>query len=147
MAIEERTGNGSIRSRAYPVVVSPGAGNHFHRQPGDQWWVVQEGEVSYTVAGQPPHLGKAGKFVYLARHDSPQPKPLEGSRALDTAQYDRQGQPQTEQVPPRRSRYLSEHGSLTSPSSNRRTATMLRFSQRGLAKDLSRPRCSENNYG
>ena len=44
----------------------------------------------------------------------------------------------TGRTSPRRSRYLSEHGSLTSPSSNRRTATMLRFSQRGLAKDLSR---------
>jgi hypothetical protein len=44
----------------------------------------------------------------------------------------------TGRTSPRRSRYLSEHGSLTSPSSNRRTGTMLRFSQRGLAKHLSR---------
>ena len=40
-------------------------GNQFHRHPGDQWWAVQEGEVTFTIKGQQPRLMKAGEFVYL----------------------------------------------------------------------------------
>ena len=35
------------------VTMPPGAGNQFHRHPGDQWTAVQEGEVTFTVKGKP----------------------------------------------------------------------------------------------
>ena len=49
------------------VTMPPGAGNQFHRHPGDQWWAVQEGEVTFTVKGQAPRVLKAGEFVYVPR--------------------------------------------------------------------------------
>jgi quercetin dioxygenase-like cupin family protein len=57
----------SRQVRMQNVVIPPGAGNQFHRHPGDQWWAVQEGEVTVTIKGQPPRLLKAGEFVYLPR--------------------------------------------------------------------------------
>jgi quercetin dioxygenase-like cupin family protein len=53
--------------RLQSVVIPAGAGNVFHRHPGDQWWAVQEGEVTYTIKGQPPRVLKAGEFVYVPR--------------------------------------------------------------------------------
>jgi site-specific DNA recombinase len=53
--------------RLQSVVIPAGAGNQFHRHPGDQWWAVQEGEVTYTIKGQPPRVLKAGEFVYVPR--------------------------------------------------------------------------------
>ena len=53
--------------RLQSVVIPPGAGNQFHRHPGDQWWAVQEGEVTYTIQGQPPRVLRAGEFVYVPR--------------------------------------------------------------------------------
>ena len=53
--------------RLQSVVIPAGAGNQFHRHPGDQWWAVQEGEVTFTVRGQAPRLMKAGDFVYVPR--------------------------------------------------------------------------------
>src|SRR5579871_3500754 len=53
--------------RLQSVVIPPGAGNQFHRHPGDQWWAVQEGEVTYTVKGEQPRLIKAGEYVYVPR--------------------------------------------------------------------------------
>src|SRR5882724_3806379 len=55
----------SRQVRLQSVVIPPGAGNQFHRHPGDQWWAVQEGEVTFTVRGQPPRLMKAGDYVYV----------------------------------------------------------------------------------
>ena len=49
------------------VTMPPGAGNQFHRHPGEQWWAVQEGEVTYTVRGQAPRVLKPGEFVYVPR--------------------------------------------------------------------------------
>ena len=49
------------------VTMPPGAGNQFHRHPGDQWWAVQEGEVTFTIKGQPPRVMKAGDYVYVPR--------------------------------------------------------------------------------
>jgi quercetin dioxygenase-like cupin family protein len=49
------------------VTMQPGAGNQFHRHPGDQWTAVQEGEVTYTVKGQPPLVLKAGDSNYVPR--------------------------------------------------------------------------------
>jgi len=53
--------------RLQSVIIPAGAGNQFHRHPGDQWWAVQEGEVTYTVKGQPPRVLKAGDFVHVPR--------------------------------------------------------------------------------
>ena len=50
--------------RLQSVVIPAGAGNQFHRHPGDQWWAVQEGEVVYTIKGQPPRTLKPGEFVH-----------------------------------------------------------------------------------
>jgi quercetin dioxygenase-like cupin family protein len=49
------------------IAVPPGAGNEFHRHPGDQWTAVQEGEVTFTIKGQPPVVLKAGEANYVAR--------------------------------------------------------------------------------
>jgi hypothetical protein len=35
------------------VTIPPGASNEFHRHNGDQWAAVQEGEVTFTIKGQP----------------------------------------------------------------------------------------------
>ena len=43
------------------------AGNPFHTHSGDQWQVVVEGEITYTVRGQEPKVLKAGEFVYIPR--------------------------------------------------------------------------------
>ena len=53
--------------RLQTVVIPPGAGNQFHRHPGDQWWAVQEGEVTYTVRGQAARTMKPGDWVYVPR--------------------------------------------------------------------------------
>ena len=42
-------------------------GNAFHTHNGDQWEVVVEGEITYTVRGQDPKVLKAGEFVYIPR--------------------------------------------------------------------------------
>jgi len=42
-------------------------GNPFHRHNGDQWQVVLEGEITFTVKDQPPKVLKAGEFVYIPR--------------------------------------------------------------------------------
>ena len=53
--------------RLQSVVIPPGAGNQFHRHPGDQWWAVQEGEVTFTVKGKPPQVLKVGDYNYVPR--------------------------------------------------------------------------------
>jgi quercetin dioxygenase-like cupin family protein len=49
------------------IAVPPGTGNEFHRHSGDQWTAVQEGEVTFTIKGQPPVVLKAGEANYVAR--------------------------------------------------------------------------------
>ncbi len=49
------------------ITVPPGAGNEFHRHAGDQWTAVQEGEVTFTIRGQPPVVLKAGEGNHVAR--------------------------------------------------------------------------------
>jgi quercetin dioxygenase-like cupin family protein len=49
------------------ITVPPGAGNEFHRHPGDQWTAVEEGEVTFTIKGQPPVVLKAGDSNYVPR--------------------------------------------------------------------------------
>src|SRR5467141_1428504 len=78
----------------------PGAGNQFHRHPGDQWWAVQEGEVTFTVKGQPPRLMKAGDYVYVPRGTIPRNQNVSKSpaRSIELNITDKD-KPQTEQVP------------------------------------------------
>jgi len=45
----------------------PGSGNEFHIHPGDQWSTVQEGEVTFTIKGQPPRVLKVGDSIYVPR--------------------------------------------------------------------------------
>jgi len=45
----------------------PGPGNPFHTHDGDQWQVVLEGEITFTVRGKEPRLLKAGEWVYIPR--------------------------------------------------------------------------------
>jgi quercetin dioxygenase-like cupin family protein len=42
-------------------------GNGFHTHSGDQWEAVIDGEITYTVKGQPPRVLKAGESVYIPR--------------------------------------------------------------------------------
>jgi len=86
--------------RLQNVVIPPGAGNQFHRHPGDQWWAVQEGEVTFTVKGQQPRVMKPGEFVYVPRgtihRNQNLSKPPARSIELNITDKDK---PQTEQVP------------------------------------------------
>jgi quercetin dioxygenase-like cupin family protein len=86
--------------RLQSVVIPPGAGNQFHRHPGDQWWAVQEGEVTFTVRGQQPRLMKAGEFVYVPRGTVHRNQNLSKlpARAIEINITDK-NKPQTEQVP------------------------------------------------
>jgi quercetin dioxygenase-like cupin family protein len=49
------------------IIVPPGAGNDFHRHSGDQWTAVQEGEVTFTIKGQPPVVLRAGDSNHVPR--------------------------------------------------------------------------------
>ena len=86
--------------RLQSVVIPPGAGNQFHRHPGDQWWAVQEGEVTFTVKGQPPRLMKAGDYVYVPRGTIHRNQNVSKSpaRSIELNITDKD-KPQTEQVP------------------------------------------------
>jgi quercetin dioxygenase-like cupin family protein len=86
--------------RLQSVVIPPGAGNQFHRHPGDQWWAVQEGEVTFTVRGQQPRLLKPGEFVYVRRGTIHRNQNLSGlsARAIELNITDKD-KPQSEQVP------------------------------------------------
>jgi quercetin dioxygenase-like cupin family protein len=42
-------------------------GNGFHSHNGDQWEAVVDGEITFTVKGQPPRVLKTGEFVYIPR--------------------------------------------------------------------------------
>ena len=85
--------------RLQSVVIPAGAGNQFHRHPGDQWWAVQEGEVTYTIKGQPPRVLKAGDFVYVPRGTIHRNQNVSGNsaRAIELNITDKD-KPQTEQV-------------------------------------------------
>ena len=82
------------------VVIPPGAGNQFHRHPGDQWWAVQEGEVTFTVKGQQPRVMKPGEFVYVPRGTIHRNQNLSKlpARSIELNITDKD-KPQTEQVP------------------------------------------------
>src|SRR5260370_3786232 len=60
------------------VTMPPGAGNQFHRHPGEQWTAVQEGEATFTVKGKPPQVLKAGGYKYRPRGTSHRQPNLSG---------------------------------------------------------------------
>jgi quercetin dioxygenase-like cupin family protein len=82
------------------ITVPPGAGNEFHRHYGDQWTAVQEGEVAFTIKGQPPVVLKAGDSNYVTRgtihrHQNLSDKP---ARYIVMNIFDK-GKPTAEAVP------------------------------------------------
>ena len=77
--------------RLQNVTLAPGGGNTFHRHPGDQWWAIQEGEVTFTINGQHPRVLKAGDYVYVPRDGSPQSESEQSSGARNRTQHHRQG--------------------------------------------------------
>jgi len=90
----------SRQVRLQSVVIPAGAGNQFHRHPGDQWWAVQEGEVTFTIKGQAPRVLKPGDYVYVPRGTIHRNQNLTNrpARSIELNITDK-GKPQTEQVP------------------------------------------------
>lgn len=86
--------------RLQNVTLMPGAGNTFHRHPGDQWWAIQEGEVTFTIKGQQPRVLKAGDYVYVPRGTVHRNQNLSNrpARAIELNITDKD-KPQTEQAP------------------------------------------------
>jgi len=81
------------------VTMPPGAGNEFHRHPGDQWTAVQEGEVTFTVKGKPPQVLKAGDYNYVPRGTVHRQQNLSGkpARYIEMRIFDK-GKPASEAV-------------------------------------------------
>ena len=86
--------------RLQNVTLAPGAGNTFHRHPGDQWWAIQEGEVTFTIKGRQPRVLKAGDYVYVPRGTIHRNQNLSNrpARAIELNITDKD-KPQTEQAP------------------------------------------------
>jgi quercetin dioxygenase-like cupin family protein len=86
--------------RMQNVVLPPGAANQFHRHPGDQWWTIQEGEITYTIKGQAPRVLKVGDYVYVPRGTIHRNQNLSNrpARAVEMNITDKD-KPQTEEVP------------------------------------------------
>ena len=81
------------------ITVPPGAGNEFHRHHGDQWTAVQEGEVTFTIKGQPPQVLKAGDYNYVPRGTIHRQQNLSDkpARYIEMRIFDK-GKPASEQV-------------------------------------------------
>lgn len=81
------------------VTMPPGAGNEFHRHPGEQWTAVQEGEVTFTIQGQPPKALKAGEYNYVPRGTVHRQQNLTNrpARYIEMRIFDK-GKPASEQV-------------------------------------------------
>jgi len=81
------------------VTMPPGAGNQFHRHPGEQWTAVQEGEVTFTVQGKPPQVLKAGDYNYVPRGTIHRQQNLSGrpARYIEMRIFDK-GVPASEQM-------------------------------------------------
>jgi quercetin dioxygenase-like cupin family protein len=81
------------------VVMPPGAGNQFHRHPGEQWTAVLDGEVTFTIKGQPPQVLKAGDSNHVPRGVIHRQQNLSGkpARYIEMRVFDK-GKPATEQV-------------------------------------------------
>jgi quercetin dioxygenase-like cupin family protein len=85
--------------RLQSVIIPAGASNQFHRHPGEQWWAVQEGEVTYTIKGQPARVLKVGEWVHVPRGTVHRNQNLSNApaRAIELNITDKDV-PQTEQV-------------------------------------------------
>ena len=83
------------------VTMPPGAGNQFHRHPGDQWTAIQEGEITFTVQGEPPRVLKAGDSNYVPRGTVHRQQNLSDkpARYIEMRVFDK-GVPAAEQVTP-----------------------------------------------
>jgi quercetin dioxygenase-like cupin family protein len=81
------------------VTMPPGAGNEFHRHPGEQWTAVQEGEVTFTIKGKPPQVLKAGEYNYVPRGTIHRQQNLSGkpARYIEMRIFDK-GKPASEAV-------------------------------------------------
>jgi quercetin dioxygenase-like cupin family protein len=62
---EPLTGDSSREIVAITVVLPPGASTGRHTHPGDQYTVVQEGELRVIVEGFAPKLFKAGEGFHI----------------------------------------------------------------------------------
>jgi quercetin dioxygenase-like cupin family protein len=49
------------------VILKPGGVVPFHTHPGDQWTVVEEGDVTVVIKGQPKKVLRPGESVFMAR--------------------------------------------------------------------------------
>lgn len=81
------------------VTMPPGAGNEFHRHPGDQWTAVQDGEVTFTIKGKPPQVLKTGDYNYVPRGTVHRQQNLSGkpARYIEMRIFDK-GKPASEPV-------------------------------------------------
>ena len=81
------------------VTMPPGAGNEFHRHPGEQWTAIQEGEITFTVKGKPPQVLKAGDYNYVPRGTVHRQQNLSGKQAryIEMRIFDK-GVPASEQM-------------------------------------------------
>jgi quercetin dioxygenase-like cupin family protein len=96
-------------------------GNGFHTHNGDQWEAVVEGEITFTVKGQPPRLLKTGEYVYIPRHGPSQREQEQSAGAHHGTADPGQGQA-AEQPGPLRRRAAIERGPLASRRPCRRRA-------------------------
>ena len=81
------------------VTMPPGAGNQFHRHPGDQWTAIQEGEITFTIKGKPPQVLKAGEYNHVPRGTIHRQQNLSGKQAryIEMRIFDK-GVPASEQM-------------------------------------------------
>ena len=81
------------------VTMPPGAGNQFHRHPGEQWTAIQEGEITFTVQGKPAQVLKAGDYNYVPRGTIHRQQNLSGksARYIEMRIFDK-GVPASEQM-------------------------------------------------
>jgi quercetin dioxygenase-like cupin family protein len=81
------------------VTMPPGAGNTFHRHPGEQWTAIQEGEITFTIQGKPPQVLKAGEYNYVPRGTIHRQQNLSGrpARYIEMRIFDKD-KPASEQI-------------------------------------------------
>ena len=58
-------GDANRTVRITSIEIPSGGGNAFHIHPGDDYILVQEGEITFTVKGQAPKILKAGEGIYV----------------------------------------------------------------------------------
>jgi quercetin dioxygenase-like cupin family protein len=93
-------GDATREVRLQSITLPPGGGNTFHRHPGDQWVTIQEGEILFTIKGQPPRVMKVGEAIHIPRgvvhrNQNVSDKP---ARTVELVIVDKD-KPRTEQAP------------------------------------------------